>query len=423
MPIYQLPDVDVKKQDFLNFGKTNNSIRLSDNFLAFSAIFLIGIFLGVFAVYANPNLENSGSNPILSTTAYTPQTTHEETVISAVKNASDSVVSVVISKEVPVYKKVENDNSDVYDPFGFFNLTPQYEQNGTEKQEVGQGSGFFVTEDGMILTNKHVAYDSAAEYTVITSNGKEYKAKILSRDPVQDLAILKVDSTDKFKPLKLGDASSIRIGQTAIAIGNALGEFQNTVSVGVISGLGRTITASSGVSSETLEDTIQTDAAINQGNSGGPLLNLKGEVIGINTAVSSVGQGLGFAISIDKAKRDIEQTKTTGKISYPFLGIRYVLLDEKVAKLKNLSVTYGALILKGTAKGDVAVTKGSPAEKAGLKEGDIVLEVNGEKISTSNSLSKVISKYKAGDNISLKTMRGTSQTVKVVTLGEWETSE
>ncbi|MCK9393425.1 trypsin-like peptidase domain-containing protein, partial [bacterium] len=256
-----------------------------------------------------------------------------------------------------------------------------------------------------------------------TNNGKEYKARILSRDPVQDLAILKVDSSDKFKPLSLGDASSIRIGQTAIAIGNALGEFQNTVSVGVISGLGRTITASSGGASETLEDTIQTDAAINQGNSGGPLLNLKGEVVGINTAVSSVGQGLGFAISIDKAKKDIEQTKATGKISYPFLGIRYVLLDEKVAKLKKVSVSYGALILKGSGKGEVAVTKNSPAEKAGLKEGDIVLEVNGEKISTSNSLSKIISKYKPGDKVSFKILSGTSQSVKVVTLGEWEASE
>lgn len=419
MPIYQLPEADTKKTETFGFERESTSKHSYNSVLAFSAILFVGIFLGVFAVQAYPNLGGKSNLPAVTTGAYTPQTTQEEAVINAVKDASDSVVSVVISKEVPVYKKVQGDSSDTYDPFGIFDLqTPQYEQNGTEKQEVGQGTGFFVTADGMILTNKHVAYDLTAEYTVITNSGKEYKAKILSRDPVQDLAVLKVDSSDKFKPLKLGDASSIRIGQTAIAIGNALGEFQNTVSVGVISGLGRTITASSGGTSETLEDIIQTDAAINQGNSGGPLLNLKGEVVGINTAVSSVGQGLGFAISIDKAKRDVEQTKSAGKISYPFLGIRYVLLDEKAAKLKNVSVNYGALILKGS-KGEIAVTKDSPAEKAGLKEGDIILEADAQQISTTNSLSKIISKYKPGDKVSLKVLSGTVQTIKVVTLGEW----
>lgn len=415
MPIYNLP-TNNEKNNIFNFDgeKTINKSRA----LQFVAILFLGIFLGIVTVQAYPNLGKASNVPaVVSTTNYTPQTSHEEAVINVVKNASDSVVSVVISKEVPVYKKIDN-NSDIYDPFGILNL-PQYEQNGTEEQEVGQGTGFFITEDGMILTNKHVAYDLEAEYKIITNDGKEYKAKILARDPVQDLAILKVDTAGKFKPLTLGSSSSIRIGQTAIAIGNALGEFQNTVSVGVISGLGRTITASGEGTSETLEDIIQTDTAINKGNSGGPLLNLKGEVIGINTAVSSVGQGLGFAITIDKAKKDIEQTKQSGKISYPFLGIRYVLLDEKVAKVKKVSVNYGALILRGI-NGEVAITKGSPAEKAGLKENDIVLEVNGEKVTTTNTLSKIISKYKANDSISIKIQRGGTQSVKVVILGEWE---
>jgi len=146
--------------------------------------------------------------------------------------------------------------------------------------------------------------------------------KIVAVDPVQDLAIIKIQGGGRFKPIKLGDSSTVQVGQTAIAIGNALGQFQNTVSVGVISGLGRTVVAAGGLEGtiEVLEDIIQTDAAINQGNSGGPLLNLNGEVIGINTAVAENGQGIGFAIAINKAKRDIEQARTTGKITYPFWG-------------------------------------------------------------------------------------------------------
>ncbi|PIV14222.1 hypothetical protein COS44_00100, partial [bacterium (Candidatus Gribaldobacteria) CG03_land_8_20_14_0_80_36_40] len=243
-----------------------------------------------------------------------------------------------------------------------------------------------------------------------------FPARVLARDPIQDLAVLKIDK-DKivseegdflqkpFSLVKLGDSSNLQIGQTVIAIGNALGEFRNTISVGVISGLGRTITASGEGIIETLEDVIQTDAAINRGNSGGPLLNLKGEVIGINVAMAQEAQNIGFSIPINKAKRDIEQIKTLGKIVYPFLGVRYILITEEIQEEKNLPVDYGALVVRGENPGEVAIIPGSAAEKAGLKEGDIILELEGEKITLQNSLAKIIQKYNPGDKVVLKILR------------------
>jgi serine protease Do len=217
----------------------------------------------------------------------------------------------------------------------------------------------------------------------------------------------------------LGNSDGIQLGQTAIAIGNALGEFSNTVSVGIVSGLSRTISASDqlGSHTETLEDIIQTDAAINSGNSGGPLMNLKGEVIGINTAIAQDAENIAFAIPINYAKKDIEQVKITNKISYPFLGIRYVLIDENVKKAYELSVDYGAYISSGAGKVE-PITKDSPAEKAGLKEGDIILEFNGEKIIGANTMAKIMQKYNVGDSVSLKVLRGEDEFEVQVQLAE-----
>ena len=283
---------------------------------------------------------------------------------------------------------------------------------------MGAGSGFIVLEDGLILTNKHVVIDKEAEYTVLTNNGKKYSAKVLALDPVQDLAIVKIQDSQKFPAIKLGDSSGIQIGQTAIAIGNALGEFRNTVSVGVISGLGRRVSASgSGGFSELLEDVIQTDAAINPGNSGGPLLNLKGEVIGVNVAMAQGAQSIGFAIPINIAKRDINQIIKDNKLSYPFLGVRYILVDEDVKQKYNLSVDYGALVLQGE-KGEPAVAPDSAAKKAGIKERDVILELNGEKITQDNSMAKTISKYNPGDKVILKVLRDGQEMDIEVILGE-----
>jgi serine protease Do len=350
---------------------------------------------------------------------YLPQTSQEEAIIKVVKEASPAVVSVIITKDIPKLKLYYEEPFKEFEeffgiPFEF--KIPQWKQEGYEKQEIGGGTAFFISEDGMLLTNAHVVSDKEAEYTVLTNDGKKYPAKVLARDTVRDLAILKVEG-GPFPTLKLGDSDKLQIGQTVIAIGNALGEFRNTVSVGVISGLGRTITASGGGIIETIEDVIQTDAAINRGNSGGPLLNLKGEVIGVNFAMAAGAENIGFAIPINKAKKDIEQVKKMGKIVFPFLGVRYVIITDEIQKENKLPVNYGAWIVKGE-KGESAIFPGSAAEKAGLKEGDIILEFNGEKITSQNPLAKIIMKYNPGDKVTLKVLRQNKEFSVEVILGE-----
>lgn len=417
MSMYQLPELNLKQLEAPENKPKNN------NLIWAAAILIVGIFAGlVFGYYfyrgmGDRLVDKFFSNNQTSTAQYEPQTTQEQKIIQAVKDVSPSVVSIVISKNVPVYQYQYNP----LDPFGLFNI-PQRVQTGTQKQEVGAGTGFIVSEDGLVLTNKHVASDTAAEYTVTDINNNDYPAKIIAVDPVQDLAIIKIQGTGTFEPVKLGDSSNIQIGQTAIAIGNALGQFQNTVSVGVISGLGRTIVATGGAQggSETLEDIIQTDAAINPGNSGGPLLNLNGEVIGVNTATSDVGQNIGFAIAVNKVKRDIQQVQASGKISYPYLGVRYVIIDSSLQKKQNLSVDYGALVQKGTAANEPAVATGSPAAIAGIKEGDIILEFDGKKISDDNTLAQIIAVYNPGQAVNLKILRSKTEMTINVTLGEWK---
>ncbi|MCX6721174.1 MAG: trypsin-like peptidase domain-containing protein [Candidatus Staskawiczbacteria bacterium] len=382
--------------------------------------------------FQTPEAKNSQSTN-QSAPPYASNITYEQAIIDAAKNVSPSVVSIVISKNLPVYEQ------QLVNPFGDlapdFNMQiPQYVQKGSKLQEVGAGSGFIVSADGLVLTNKHVVSDNAAEYTVFTNDGQEYKAKVLALDPVQDLAVIKIQDPNiafsvatagltakpkTFQPVTLGDSSSIQLGQTAIAIGNALGQFSNTVSVGIVSGLQRTVSASDqgGSFSETLEGIIQTDAAINEGNSGGPLLNLKGEVIGINTATAQGAQSIGFALPINMAKKDIAQVAKTNKIVYPFLGVRYVLVDAGVKKEYNLSVDYGAFVLKG-ANGEAAVTTGSAAAKAGIKENDVILEINKEKITTTNSMASIIQKYNAGDKVTLHILRDGKEIDIEATFGE-----
>lgn len=353
---------------------------------------------------------------------YSPTIDYEEAVIKAVETGLKSVVSIVISKDLPVLEQCS------YDPFS--NLPPEFRDffgdsgsrfsrpcdNGkTEKKEIGGGSGFIVTEDGLIVTNKHVVSDEKAEYTVITTDGKKYPAKVLARDPAQDIAIIKINQTG-LTPAKLGDSNSVKLGQTAIAIGNALAEFQNTVSVGVISGLSRNIVASGNRMSEAIDNLFQTDAAINPGNSGGPLLNLKGEVIGINVAVAQGAQNIGFTIPINQAKRDINSVRKTGAIQSPYIGVRYMMITEELAKTQKLSSEYGALV-RGSNDGPAIVPK-SPAEKAGLMAEDIILEVNGIKLENGKTLAGAIQAYSVGEAITLKVKRGEQTLTIKLTLEE-----
>jgi len=330
----------------------------------------------------------------------------DSAVIDVVRKSSPAVVSIIISREVPNnIQDFFNDPESFFNPFSGDNSTqqtPQSDQGGTTKQQIGGGSGFFITSDGLLLTNRHVVEDTQASYTVVTGEGKQYEAKVLARDPVRDVAVIKIEGNN-FPTLSLGDSDSLQIGQTIIAIGNSLGEFANSVSRGIVSGLKRNVDAGSGFgNTERLTDIIQTDAAINLGNSGGPLIDIEGNVIGINVAMAQGAQNIGFALPINQAKRIIEQAQGGAKISIPFLGVRYINITPVIQKEAQLPFDYGVLVLRGNKITDLAVIPGSPADKAGIIENDIIFEVNGQKINSDNQLSDAIIKYNVGDNITLK---------------------
>ncbi|MBI5306088.1 trypsin-like peptidase domain-containing protein [Candidatus Wolfebacteria bacterium] len=347
---------------------------------------------------------------------YAPTIDYEQAVIKAIETASPAVISIVISKYLPVVEQCPyNPFSDLPEEFqqffgqGFGFSQPC--QKGTKKQEIGGGSGFIISSDGMIVTNKHVVSDEKAEYTVLTNDSKKYKAKILARDSIRDFAVLKI-SANNLPVVQLGNSDAIKLGQTAIAIGNALGEFRNTVSVGIVSGLSRNIMATGGGMTEKIEGLIQTDAAINQGNSGGPLLNLKGEVIGINVAMVSGAQNIGFAIPVNQVKKSIESVKKTGRIVVPYIGVRYLMITAEMAKKEKLPVESGAIV-RGNEDGP-GVIKDSPADKSGIQAEDIILEINNEKISSEKPLISIVQKYGVNDEIILKILRdGKEMEVKV----------
>lgn len=340
--------------------------------------------------------------------------TQESYVVDAVKKANPAVVSIIITKDVPKYETYYDNQNPFSDIFGdIFNI-PQQRQNGTEKKEVGGGSGFLVTSNGLIVTNRHVVDDKTAEYTVFTNDGKKHDAKVVARDSVLDIAIIKIDGSD-YTSLEFGDSDRLQVGQSVIAIGNALGEFKNTVSVGVVSGLSRSVTAGDGTGqSEFLDKVIQTDAAINPGNSGGPLLNLSGKVIGVNVAVAQGSQSIGFALPINSIKSVVESVKTTGKIVRPYIGIRYVAITPELKEKNNLSVDYGILVSKGATSSDLAVIPGSPANKAGIVENDIVLELDGKKLDEDQDFAQLIRQKQVGDTVTLKILsKGNEKTVQV----------
>ncbi len=329
----------------------------------------------------------------------------ESVVIDVVENVSPSVVTIGVKKTQTLIDPFEG----FWDNFGFFNF-PQQPQEREQKIEQDIGSGFIVSADGMIVTNKHVVADTEAEYKVITKDDKEYKVEKIYRDPTNDLAILKIEASG-LKAVEMGDSEKLKVGQFVIAIGTALGEFRHTVTTGVISGLGRGITAGSFFEglSERLDNVIQTDAAINPGNSGGPLLNSLGQVIGINVAVSVEGENIAFALPINIVKDSLSEFNRTGKFERAFLGIRYQMISRDLAILNE--IPEGAYVRE--------VVEGSSADKGEIRQGDIIMKIDGEKIKDEDGgLAKIISHKKPGEKIEIELWREGKTEKKVVTLGE-----
>lgn len=330
-----------------------------------------------------------------------------------------AIVSITISKSLEEIEKEIPPEILPFLPFGHPHLNiPEEEIDSRGMIKIGGGSGFIVAAEGIILTNKHVVADPHAEYTVITDNDKKHKAKVLARDPIDDVAILKID-VKNLPVVELGESSRLELGEPVIAIGNALGLFKNTVSSGIISGLSRSIRAATVPMAPTqeLRGLIQTDAAINPGNSGGPLVTMDGKAIGINAAIVFGAQNLGFAIPINYAKRDLDDLKKFGRIKRPLLGIRYLTIDENLKEKMKLPVGYGALIA-GQKPHSEGVVKGSPADKAGLKEADIVLECDGEKISPEHTIQDILEEKEAGEILALKVLRGKKTREAKVKLSE-----
>ncbi len=281
---------------------------------------------------------------------------------------------------------------------------------GVAEQE-GAGTGIVVSENGYILTNKHVI-DGATEVGVVLSDGTHYEdVEVVGTDPLNDVAFLKIPDANNLKVVELGNSSSIRVGQQVVAIGNSLGQYQNTVTSGIISGTGRPITAQSGSTVETLTDLLQTDAAINPGNSGGPLLNMSGQVVGMNTAIAADAQGIGFAIPINSVKGMLKGVLEDGRVERAFLGVNFVPVTPETAKLYDLPVQNGAYIY---SQQTFPVASGSPADQAGVKEKDIITKVNGVDIGTNGALTTLIGEYQPGDTIDLTIVRGgATQNIKV----------
>lgn len=337
----------------------------------------------------------------------------ESRVVTAVEKANKAVVAVVVSRDFGDAPK-----RPAGDPFSnfFFPFDPFFGMDLPEGiQEIGGGSGFFVTEDGHIVTNRHVVDETDAIYTVVTNDGETYEAELLATDVVLDVAILKVEAEKPLPHLSFADSENLKLGQTTIAIGNALAKFPNSVSTGVVSGLSRSLTAGSRFgASELLDNVIQTDAAINPGNSGGPLLNLSGQVIGVNVAVASGSENIGFALPASEVSSIVSSVVETGRIVRPFIGVRYALVS---AGEDEDRFEHAILVIPG-ARGESAVLPDSPAAKAGIQAGDLIVTTEGEAVTDETSLASIIRRKQIGDTITFEIVREEEKIEVLVTLAE-----
>jgi serine protease Do len=378
-------------------------------FTSIPIILLICLLVGFGGGWLGAWVENHNQSVIATSTQAKQQYISDESslISSIAKNVGQSVVSINV---------IGQQTATVPDIFGF--AFPQTQQT------QAAGTGFIISSDGIIVTNRHVVPAGTTSVNVTLADGTQYDdVQIIGRtngSSPQDIAFLKINDLKgkTLTPVSLGDSSKMQVGDRVIAIGNALGQFQNTVTTGIISGYGRDVTAGdqNGLQNdESLTDLFQTDAAINEGNSGGPLVNINGEVIGVNTAIASNAQNIGFAQPINDLKALISSVLDSGQLQQPYLGVRYVSLTNDLAHEFNLKVNRGAYIVSSNT--EPAVVPGSPAERAGLKDHDVITKVNNIKIDDKTSLTSALSKYKVGDNVSLTIVRDGKNISIKATLG------
>ncbi len=388
------------KKPKINPPKINKPKPGTNKILKVLAVVLVIFAVGFFGGWLGSRSQSYNKQAEANTEAARTTVVNESELISELaKTVGEGVVSVNVKTQ-----------QEVQGVFGNRNM-----------EQSGAGTGFIISKEGIVVTNRHVVPTGTNEVSIVLSDGTELdNVKVIGRtnasDPL-DVAFLKIEDSKgkELKPVKIGDSSKMRVGDKVIAIGNALGQFQNTVTSGIVSGYGRKIQASdgSGNSTETLQNLFQTDAAINQGNSGGPLVNMNGEVIGINTAVAGDGaENIGFSIPINDVKGIIETVLTSGKFERPYLGVKYVELNDDYAYEFNLDRNRGAYL--APSRNGSTVIKDSPAAKAGLKEKDIIIKINGEEINENNSLISLVQKNKVGETIDVTVVRdGKEEVIKV----------
>lgn len=371
---------------------------------SFITVLVVLVFAGGFLYLNREAVVNRLFNddvPIQTGSEVFPSVTKESRITEIVEKSSPAVVSVVASLDIPEVRRI-----------GPFEIVIP---GGGEERRVSSGTGFFISSDGLVMTNRHVVFDEEANYSIFFSDGRELEAEVLDRDPFNDLAVLKVDAKGE-EFLEFGDSMNLKPGQTVIAIGNALGEFTNSVSVGVISGLSRSIVAGDTLgASEFIEEVIQTDAAINPGNSGGPLLDINGQVIGVNVALATGSENIAFALPGNLAKQVASSVEENGEIVWPYLGVRYVEINNTFARANNLAFSYGAYVLSSGSGDEPAVVPGSPADEAGIREGDIILSIDGVSLRDGKTLGSEIRKKRVGGEVILEVYReGNKINIKAV---------
>ncbi|MEI9913517.1 MAG: trypsin-like peptidase domain-containing protein [Candidatus Saccharibacteria bacterium] len=388
---------------------------------------LVFLLLSIGTGFLGGWLSSNSSEVVLGSTSLGSQKQIVSSDSQLISEVAKTVGPSVVSVNVAITAGGSGSGTSATSGFGLFGFSQP-------EQEQAAGTGIIISSNGIIMTNRHVVPQGTTSVSITLSNGTELKdVSVIGRtnpNDSLDLAFLKINNAEgqKLTPAAIGDSSQMQVGDEVVAIGNALGQFQNTVTSGIISGYGRSVTASSSSGgtgsstagtggSENLEDLFQTDAAINEGNSGGPLVNLNGQVIGINTAIAGDAQNIGFSIPINDVKGLIDQVLKTGKFTVPYLGVRYIPLTADVANEYNLSVDNGAFIAPSNNPSQPSVLPGTPAANAGLKDNDIITSVNGTSVDQDHSLTSLIDQYTPGTNVNLTVLRSGKSIQVNVTLG------